>query len=67
MGTKDKQKDQEMAQRMKAAGEERRSGRCPICYNMIPNGLFEAQGNYIHLTARCPGPRRKGGMDRFRT
>lgn len=53
-------KDQEMAQRLKREGVERWNGRCPICYGIIPNGLFDPHGNYIHITARCQGPRRKG-------
>lgn len=51
----DRTKDQEMAQRLKAIGEERRSGRCCICYQIVP-----LTHTYIHLTAHCQGPRRKG-------
>lgn len=35
---RDNKKDQEMAARMKALGIERRSGRCPACHTLIPNG-----------------------------
>lgn len=64
MAVNDKQKDQEMAQRLKTEGVERWSGRCPICYQMIPSGLFAQEANYNHLTARCPGPARKGSRSR---
>lgn len=54
-----REKDQNMAADMKARGEERRTGRCAICYNLIPNGLFNPSGWDNHLL-KCPGPRRKG-------
>lgn len=60
MANQERQKDQEMAQRLKAEGVERWTGICPICYGVIPNGLFDSAGNYLHLTAKCPGPKRKG-------
>lgn len=53
-----REKDQNMAADMKARGEERRTGRCAICYGLIPNGLFNPSGWDNHLL-KCPGPRRK--------
>lgn len=32
------QKDKEMAARMKREGIERKTGRCPNCYKIVPNG-----------------------------
>ena len=55
-----------MAQRLKADGVERKTGNCPICHQPIPNGLFHETANYVHITANCPGPRRKGKVERFR-
>lgn len=54
-----REKDQAMAAALKAAGIERRTGRCALCYNMVPNGTFDPGGFDAHLL-KCPGPRRKG-------
>lgn len=52
-------KDQEMAQRMKREGTERRSGKCATCSGIIPNGTFEPAKNYAHIIT-CPGSKKKG-------
>lgn len=46
-------KDQAMAAAMKAAGIERRSGRCPVCYTINANGSHPSP-------ALCKPTRRKG-------
>lgn len=53
-----KKKDQEMAHRMKLMGEERRSGKCPICQGLIPMARI-----YIHITAQCAGPAKRKGSN----
>ena len=48
-------KDKEMAAMLKANHVERHSGRCPICYGMMPNGTFyPAEADRHFLT--CKGP-----------
>lgn len=47
-------KDAEMAQRLKAEGVKRTTGRCPVCHHMQPNGGGHSMG------LKCPGPTRKG-------
>lgn len=42
-------KDQEMAQRLKSAGDERTQGRCCICYQIITLGPPGAGGIDKHL------------------
>ena len=59
MGNKSKEKDQNMAADMKRRGIERRTGRCAMCYQMIPNGLFDSAGFYNHIL-KCKGPPHKG-------
>lgn len=59
MASNRRQKDQDMAAMLKANHVERTTGRCAICYNLIPNGLFSPAKWDMHLLS-CPGPRRKG-------
>jgi hypothetical protein len=49
-------KDQEMAQRLKREGDERRQGRCCICYRVVPLALM-----YTHLGYSCTGPAKHTG------
>lgn len=45
-------RDKERAAVLKAIGEERRSGKCPICYGTIPNDTFGGWGAAGHIS-RC--------------
>lgn len=52
VGGRRRQKDQEMASRMKADGIERRSGVCPICYKSIPLGAGATEHIAQHARGR---------------
>lgn len=43
-------KDKQMAARLKAAGEERETGRCAVCYAIIRN-----VATYAHYSAHARG------------
>lgn len=67
MANQERQKDQEMAQRLKAQGVTRTTSRCCICYQLVPTGARKnADGTETlpdtstHVTAHCKGPPRKG-------
>lgn len=51
-------KDQEMAQRLKSNGDERKSGRCCICTKMVdiggPNDRIGMDKHLIQCVARTP-------------
>ena len=63
-----KVKDQEQAARMKASGEERESGRCPCCYQMVQCGRPQADGGH-YMTAhmmQCATKARPGSTKAHR-
>lgn len=62
MANMDRQKDQEMAQRLKAEGVERWTQRCPTCYQIIPNGMFFEAKHMTHIVS-CPGPKTAKGSN----
>jgi hypothetical protein len=57
-GARRSQRDKERAAYLKSIGDERRSGRCPICYELIPNDTFGGFGAASHLS-RCTRPTKK--------
>lgn len=71
MANMERQKDQEMAQRLKAEGVSRTTSRCCICYQLVPTGASGKPGQpavlpdvYAHVTAHCKGPPRETGRHR---
>ena len=52
-------KDQARARDMKARGEERRSGRCCVCYGVIPNDTIDGDGARQHYERHSRGFRGK--------
>lgn len=48
-----------MSSYLKQKGEERRTGRCAVCYRMIPNDTFGGAGAYRHYPAECCGGKNK--------
>lgn len=66
MANMDRQKDQEMAQRLKAEGVTRTTSRCCICFNIISTGAKPGKDpdTSNHVTLHCKGPVRKGAKGR---
>lgn len=67
MANMERQKDQEMAQRLKAEGRARTTSRCCICGNIISTGARRSNGVEMlpdtsnHVTLHCKGPTKRGG------
>lgn len=68
MANMDRQKDQEMAQRLKAEGRTRTTSRCCICHGVISTGARRlADGTEVlpdtsnHVTLHCKGPSKRKG------
>lgn len=49
------QRDKQQAAFMKAHGIERRTGRCPVCYGIVPNDTFGGAGMQNHMSAHARG------------
>jgi hypothetical protein len=53
-GARRRQKDQETAARMKAAGEERTTGICPVCYRTMTVDSRKTRYSHLCKAGRLP-------------
>ena len=48
-------KDKQRASYLKMIGEERRQGKCPVCYAYMPNYTFGGSGAMQHMSQHARG------------
>ncbi len=52
--------DKQRASYLKQHGIERRTGKCAVCYAIIPNDTHGGTGAFRHYPAACCGTSQKG-------